>query len=407
MEQAPTNSKLYKIREDIENQSESVLSKEKKTVKDKYFKKINRSLESLTKIVNDFKVLDDLENVASTEKYSHRIYEGVSELLNNVEFPENINLQSTSRFYENLKSKLDALTDSTLSKYIKLLDKKYQKRVKSLDKAYGDVYKQLENLKKYLDEKYKPKSNIEQGLWLIDDIISNIDRLNDLISELQEKTGSLKEKDQDIENEEKELEELENHPLQKEFTELREKYKKLQTDLDIEFSDIKKAIKKYVNKQSKSKDRGDLTVPKEFISDPATSIAKNSSVNSIKGLLTTIKDEITSQEIHIKKDKKESTLKQIDEMLGSKLDEIYDSLHKMYVRRGELEEELKDLNLDMKITKIKEHIEGIKRDKIRIVERELREAENIRESTIKDLETVSELTNQDLEVKVPEIPELH
>ncbi len=406
MANSELKEEIDELRAKIEKEADTVLSKERKKVKDKFLKNIEKHLSDMKIIAEEFRVANpDSNETSAIEKYSHKIYEGVAETVDLLQTPQNITLQSVNRFIDSVQKELETLEKNVFSKYIKLLDRKYAKRVKSLNKAYLRVLKDIDETRKFLINKYNTKASIEEGLWILDDILELEKRYLQLLEDLEMQQEGLAKLNEEAETVSSQIMELKNSPLLSEKKEVDAAFSNLQKNLDNSLSEIRKALRKFINKSSKSKKKIDVTLAKEIVTDAATAFANQSSVNGLKSLFSDILRLLESNEIEMKRDKKESAIKHLNSLIDGELESIWKQSRELKQKRENIATELKDLDLQGKIDKLQNKLEGIKRDMKRIIERELREAEKIIGEVEKLTERLKQNTGHTLTKSLPPIPE--
>lgn len=397
---------IKQLRETIEQEAGKILAKERRKTSDKYLKAIQNHLDDMMKIAEEFRVANvDSNDTAAVEKYSHKIYEGVVETFKQLEPPENITLQSVNRYLDTMQKELEDLTKNVFSKYIKLLDRKYSKRVKSLDKAYVRIFKDLDQTRKFLSSKYSEKAAIEEGLWILDDILDLERRYLKVIEELQNEETTINELQDQINSISKEIHDLENSPLFQKKNEVDEAFSSMQKELDNYLTEIRKALRKFINKSSKSKEKIDVSLAKEIVTDAATAFANQSSANGLKAIFTDIMELLETNEIEMKRDKKDSAIENLKELLDGRLDQIWSESRNLLQQKTAISQQIAEEDIEGKIAKLQNTLEGAKRDMRRVIERKLREAEKIRDEISKLTEKLEKNTGHKLKTTLPPLPD--
>ncbi len=203
------------------------------------------------------------------------------------------------------------------------------------------------------------------------------------------------------------LDKLNNNEIKIQYEKIYDQYQKLQRELDNKFSNIRKALRKFVNLNSKSKNPIDTSMHKEFITDVASTMAKQNSIMGIKSMLTSLDEEMKKGALKLKKDKKEAARNDIDNFLKEDLQKSWELVKEITARKTEIKDQLNQLELEKNIEKLLSTINAAKRDRNRIIEREIRDLENRRSDFDK---LFNELSEQDyisieMEQKLPELPD--
>jgi hypothetical protein len=166
----------------------------------------------------------------------------------------------------------------------------------------------------------------------------------------------------------------------------------------MSFQNIRKALRKYENNISKMKNKPDTTLLKEFLKDIADTLSTQSSIGGINSLLETVLAELDNAALKLKKDKREATKQDISNLLDGQLNIIWQEAKDNYNERENLAIELKELELETEENKLKTNLEAAKRDRNRIIEREIRDFEKIKETTLKTLEDVNDKIQNSIDV---------
>lgn len=396
-------AELENLRKEGELEAEGALSKLRKKAENQN-KKMEKALDALRANVNEFNVPNFVEDEASVqEKYSFRFFENMMKILDSIQTPENITLKTLERYEESVKEAFVKI-DEVSRKYVKLLDRSFQSRMRSLDRSYRRAIQELGKYDKFVKRKYAPDADIEGIVWIIDDIMDLIPRYYDLLDEIDDYQEDVEDKTKELDKLKEELEKIEGHPKQKEYNEVLEEYHVIQKKLDEYLSDVRKALRKYINKMSKQKNSGDLSLMKDIVSDVASTIANQASMNGIKSMLSEINQLLENNDLELKRERKEAAKDSINKLLEGELDEIAKNTKSVYERRFALKEELEKLDLEGQIAKMKDQILAVNRDRIRIIEREVREAKAVRQELDKELEAFASKFNKRLTTDLEEIP---
>ena len=397
---------LERHREKAEEVASRELAKPRKTAKTKFLKKMDRAFEYMIRDAEDFNIEDYNEKKASVqEKYSQRMYNNLIEVIEKVQKPEVITLRALDNYIDEIDELIMDLND-IFRKYVKLLDRTFTAKVRTLDKSFRFLFKEKEKLRKFVDKKYRPKSHIEGSIWEIDDIVPLIEDFYSEIEKITSLEEDVKSKTEQMDAQMVEIDKLRNHELKKVYEDVQKEFSDYQRKFDEQLSDIRKALRKYINKKSKEKNSGDLSFMKEFVSDSATTLATSSSLSNVTSLLNEIKTLLETNQLELKKDRKESALKSIENLLGGELEELYKVAKKSYDLRNETKQKLDDLGLDKQISKLEQVYEGLKRDRLRLVEREIREAHKLENEIKKNLKQLNERYMISVETKLDDIPKL-
>lgn len=349
-------------------------------------KRLDIILETVVRFKEDVEIVD----ASVMDKYSNKIYEEVTNTIKSINRPEKITLRTLEKYSEDTRSSL-LKQDQTLIKYTKLLKgAKYGKRVKSLSKALVKYNSDLTKLERFINSDYAPSAGIENIALIIDDVFDYFKRLDEIHNLILEKEDDIIAKDLEVEEIKVALVQIQNHPVKVDLQNAKETLSTLQRETESRFQHIRKALRKYENNLSKMKNKPDTTLLKELLKDITITLANQSSLGGISMLLQDVNSELNSAALKLKKDRREATKSDIAVLLDGQLNEIWENSKSSYKNWQELESKLIGMELDIKETKIATNLEAAKRDRNRIIEREMRDFEKIKEATIKMIEDISE-----------------
>jgi hypothetical protein len=393
-----------KIREQGELEASSSMAKIRKNVKDSKLKNLQKIFKNLRDDLVPFKVENFIEEEASVqEKYSQRFYDNLTNIIDSVKPPEQITLRTLETYLDTLKEMFQQI-DEVSRKYVKLFDRQFQSRVKAIDRSYRRLIKEVSKFSKFVEKDYAPQADKESLVWYIDDLRDLTLKYYNLIDQIKTHEPEIISKSGEIIELQKKLDELENHPKRDEYQTVIQEYSKTQKKLDDYLSDVRKALRKYINIKSKSKDNIDLSLMKELVSDAAGTIAEQNNTGAISQLLREINNLLENNELELKRERKDAAKESITKLLEGELNEIWKETRSFYQKKISLKEELDKLDLDSEIHRIINKIDASNRDRLRIIEREIREAENIKKEIEKLITTIDEKFRVIINNNLDEIP---
>jgi uncharacterized protein YukE len=350
------------------------------------------------------------DNSSAMDKYSQKIFEVIEQTISEIAKPEKLNLRTIQQYSDTTRSAL-LTQDEILIKYVKLLKgTKYKKRVKLLSKALQKLNNDLSKLERFIIEDYTPNADLENIFTDIEDTIDLINRYEDIWETLLGKQDQVVTKDEEIAELKSQLEELIDHPVKRAYQESVDKYTETQKQIDSHFSNIRKALRKYENIVAKSREKTDTTLVKELIKDAANCLAAQSSMGSVENLLRIILDKLENAALQLKKDKRETTKIDIQNLLDGDLAKYWQDSKDAVKSKEDQQMKLRELDLESKIQKLRTSVDGASRDRNRIIEREIRDLLKMEEDIEKSVTEIStRLTNAlgeqiQLEVNIIKIP---
>lgn len=356
---------------------------------EKKFKETYKRIEIVYETGKAFKENVAIESSTAMDKYSHKIFERIQETFNAASPPEKFNLHNLQRFSDDFRKEL-ADQDEVLIKYVSLLKgSKYAKKVKQLSKSLQKMNKELTNFERFTNDDYAPQAEIENNELVIWDTIGAINNYTEKLEALDEFETSIIERDLEITTIKLEYDKVANHPKKVQFKDALRDFNTLQKQLEARFSNIRKALRKYENLIAKSKTKGDTTLLRKLIKDVTGCLADQSSVSGIDVLLRDLDFQLENTNLKLKRDKREAARKDIKELLNGGLKEIFDTATMTRARRDHLATNLKELELDQLENRLRSSLNGLKRDRNRVLEREIRELEQIEGNIAKFIDDVN------------------
>ncbi|MCE7735828.1 MAG: hypothetical protein GPJ54_13185 [Candidatus Heimdallarchaeota archaeon] len=392
-------SDLSKSKADLE--LGKLRSKAEKRINDTT-KRLDIILDTVIRFKEDVEIVD----ASAMDKYSNKIYEEVTSTVKSINRPTKITLRTLEKYSEETRSSL-LKQDQTLIKYTKLLKgAKYGKRVKSLSKALVKYNSDLTKLERFITSEYTPSAGIENIALIIDDVFDYFKRLDVVHNLILEKEEDIIAKDLEIEDIKVALNQIQNHPVKVELKNAKEALSALHRETESRFQNIRKAFRKYENNLSKMKNKPDTTLLKELLKDITITLANQGSLGGVSALLQAVAGELGNASLKLKRDRREATKADIDALLGGELNEIWNNSKANYQNWQVLENKLKEMELDIEETKISTNLEAAKRDRNRIIEREMRDFEKTKESTIKTIEDIAEKIKSTIDPEANLVSEL-
>ncbi len=373
-----TIQELQKEKEQLQKIAEHQLSKIRNKAQ-KLLKAVEKRLDMIREDGEKFKVIITPET-GTLDKYSHRIYEVIQQTLGDIVLPDNINHYTLQEYAENTRNALRS-QDEILIKYVKLLkDKRYKPRVKALSRSLTKLNSDLEKLENFISGEYVPNADIENRINQIDELLNLISAYQKEFTIIVEKEAKIKEFDEKLSELRQEINKWENHEAKLKYQKAVENYKKLQKELNDNMSNIRKALRKYANTVSKGKNKKDVSLIKELVSDPMECLAKQQSVNIVSNLFNEINSLLDDAALKLKKDKREAAKSDIKKMLDGDLNRTWQNSRKTKEELDKTKSKLDDLNIEKQIEKLKSNLNGMIRDRNRVIERELRKIGEIQDS---------------------------
>ncbi len=330
------------------------------------------------------------------DKYSVKIEEEIKNSFLPIRPPEEITYLATKKYVDNVTKALGHL-DNVFQKYVPLLKdkRKYTSRIKKMDRDIKNIVKELLKLQTEMQKIYEPVKELEEVIDLIDEILENKAEIDELRYKIEEKQEDVEKQKLVVNEFEKQLEKLKNHELLKQLNEVNEQIHELRKEYDLQFSDLKKGLKKLwkaLKKRRIDYNKDDQKLADKFISDPVEVLA-NSSETTLRNIFQLIVTHI--DKLELKKEKEESLKQTLDEILtGDTLRKRMERARELWERRERIKQEIKNMEMEKQERELKRQLKDAKRDLERLTEALERRINELRDRNKQNWKRIKELIAQ-------------
>ncbi|MHA1685118.1 MAG: hypothetical protein ACTSYD_01795 [Candidatus Heimdallarchaeaceae archaeon] len=374
-------------------------------------RQINRILTRIQDVKDAAKRFDysDINDPDVYQNYATTIYRQTTEIMDRIVAPEKITYNTLEDFDSLCKNQINACINM-LAKYLSWLkrDRSYKTKVKNLDRALTLLKKEVANFESKTLISYGEVIDFEKVISDIEQIKQLTQREKELISEIEKHKDDVERLTKEIEEKQKELDELLSHPGFKKLEENKKELEQIEITISNKVSEIKKLSSKVLKAAESRKielDEGDRELIKSIVKDPlGTFVKEGDGYYGIKAMLSTLENIVKSSVIQMKKDKLERALENILEIKNDGLLEEQKRAKFLIQQTEAIKKKFAELEIDLKIQRLKRDIENLKIDRERItlsLKRELNEVQEQIKSLIKSVEErVYEFTSKSIEIIV-------
>lgn len=279
---------------------------------------------------------------------------------------EDIVIPKEGIMYDYLLDLLNAIKKlfSTINEIARKSLPKFKKEVQSEIKELNYITRKLGKKQQYLD-KYIRKNYSE--VREAEDLLNKIPKLFTLKENIENSKKDLDQFEEEKENVEEKLStlnsdlvELEKNPLFKQLEKERDARFKLRIKIDNDLA-FKKALKKMkveLEKDSFHVSNVDLNYIRDFLKDPIRTLLKErNDLPEFRALLVNLRHSLEDNKLNLKKDKKEKTIEQINQIFeGSAFLEDLERYKELNEKVATLKKNIKAEGLDKKIEDLKNDI---------------------------------------------------
>jgi hypothetical protein len=355
---------LSKMKKWFENETENSVKKVRAEIR-KRIDLIQQNLDELKIAAKDFEVGDTVD---AETRSSQNIFEKMTEMVEEFEFPEKVTYKTAEDFLKYLEKFLSRVL--TLGKrFIPNLKKKYRTRVFILNRALTRIQKNYNDLEKFVEDK----------TVLLKEVDSTSDNIEFLIEKVKEREA-IKKEIQDMEEKEaslnKEIEILDKSSSNIEHADILAKVDAINKDrrvinnkLKLEIGGLDKPLRKLA---SRYKD-GKVMVPPHLIlladnlkNNPLETLEKvQQGHQELNDLLEILIEALEKDKLKLKASMTNKATSLAENIMNGSIKELHNELLDLAAQRAELEKKIDEYGLREKIHEIEEKQDNLEKEKDR------------------------------------------
>jgi chromosome segregation ATPase len=375
-------------------------------------KKVEGIRNSFTDLKEASKEFETKETIDAESRSAQNIYEKMTEMVEEFEFPEKITYKTAQEFNKDVEKFLQRVL--TLGKrFIPNLGRKYKTRVFILNRALQRIQKYYEDFDKFLEEKTTVLQEVDNATDDIDLLMKKIQEREKLKETITEEKSEAKNIHSEISNIDENASDLQSESILGELNDIEEKITVLVKKLRLEVNSLDKPLRKL---SSRAQD-GVVRLPPNLV-DLANKIrdkpqeaflSLGKGHEKLNELLEILVDAMKEDKLKIKQSKIRKTIDLAEEILNGSIREIHNELIDLENRKKELEKQVEELGLEDKLQEIKNQQEQLeknedrKRRQIKDLERQLQDLnDNIAKLAAKTQKEIRRITDQDVKINITE-----
>ncbi len=386
-----TENSVKKVRQEIHKRVELVKS----------------SMEELELAAQDFEIGDTID---AETRSSQNIYEKMTAMVSNFEYPEEITYKTTEVWIKSLEKFLHRVMIIG-RRFVPNLKRKYKTRIFILNRALTRIQKNYQDISQFIENKtvlLQEVDNTSDKILLIIDKVNERDKLKKQISVENAEVDVITKKISELNNS---VISLESKEVLSQLDELNKEVQIIGKKLRLELGGMDKPLRKLT---SRAQD-GIVMVPPELVKianlireNPLEVLWElNEGHGKLNDLMEILIDASKADKIKLKTSMKNKAIAHAQEVIDGSIKELHTDLLKLKEQITNIEIKIEDLSLKNQIQEFKEAQEALEKNENR-QQRRIRELDNSLQELNKDIASlaaetqreVRKLTNQDIKINI-------
>ncbi len=394
------------MKEWFENETENSVKKVRADIS-KRIEFIKQNLDELKIAAKDFEVGDTVD---AETRSSQNIYEKMTEMVEEFEFPEKVTYKTAETFLKDLEKFLSRVL--TLGKrFIPNLKKKYRTRVFILNRALTRIQKNYQDFEKFLEDKtvlLKEVDSTSDNIEYLIEKVKDRENIKKEILGMEEDEADLK---KEIEKLDKSSSNIEHSDVLAELESINKDRNVINNKLKLELGGLDKPLRKLA---ARAQD-GKVMVPPHLIDlsnkikdNPLEALEELSPGHKeLNDLLEILVEAMEKDKLKLKSSMTNKALTLSEDIMKGLLKELHEELLALATKRANLETKIDEYGLREKIHEIEEKQGNLEKEKDRKRRRmnDLKDNLELINKEIADIaadtqRNVRKLTNQDVKINI-------
>lgn len=280
----------------------------------------------------------------------------VEHFLEEIEIPEELSLESVKEFLENYDEAIKSLTKSSVKNYY-MVSEFFGNEIGAVARNIKEIDNQIKMVNVFLSERNDNLLKINETLDLVSNIKGNEKRIGEIKQEIAEFEQQQNSIDADLEKTKLKISKIKS---KKSFTDYnkqlenevfkRGQLKKLESELNLDFSVLDRALRKY------SKITLKQGVVDGYLENPINMLLKDGELE-ILITLTKMKSAIENSELELKDKKKTKSLNQIDKLSREYLSSFKENHKKFSEELIQIKDLIKSNSANLEIKEMEYKVE--------------------------------------------------
>ncbi|MBK5112429.1 MAG: hypothetical protein KGD59_06930 [Candidatus Heimdallarchaeota archaeon] len=399
---------LSKMKTWFENETENRVMKVRSEIK-KRMEYIIENFKELKVAAQDFEVSDTVD---SETRSSQNIFEKMTEMVEEFEFPNTITYKTAEEFSKELEKFLKRVL--TLGqRFIPNLKKKYKTRVFILNRALTRVQKNYQDFEAFLKDKTVLLKEVDSASESITLLVEKVEEREKLKEEIKSESSQLTKLEKQITDLNDNTSDLETATILKELAEISKEMNIIVKKIQLQMGGLDKPFRKL---HSRVQD-GKVLVPPhlmEFVEqykDRPLEAFKDmpEGHKNLNDLLELLKEAAEKEKIKLKPAMKNKTISLSQEIIDGSIKELHSELLQQSKKRKDIETRVEESGLKEQIMGFKEKQENLEKNK-GIQQRRVNNLKERLENLNEDIASfaaniqrkIRRLTNQDVKINITE-----
>ncbi len=368
---------------------------------------VKSSMEELELAAQDFEIGDTID---AETRSSQNIYEKMTAMVSNFEYPEEITYKTTEEWIKSLEKLLRRVMIIG-RRFVPNLKRKYKTRIFILNRALTRIQKNYQDISQFIENKtvlLQEVDNTSDKILLIIDKVNERDKLKKQISVENAEVDVITKKISELNNS---AISLESKEVLSQLDELNKEVQIIGKKLRLELGGMDKPLRKLT---SRAQD-GIVMVPPELVKianlireNPLEVLWElNEGHGKLNDLMEILIDASKADKIKLKTSMKNKAIAHAQEVIDGSIKELHTDLLKLKEQITNIEIKIEDLGLKNQIQEFKEAQEALEKNENR-QQRRIRELDNSLQELNKDIASlaaetqreVRKLTNQDIKINI-------
>jgi myosin heavy subunit len=375
----------------------------------KYVDNVHSSLEDLREASKEFEIGDTVD---AESRSSQNIYEKMTEMVDNFEYPDEITYHQTLEMAKDLEKFLKRVMHIG-RRFIPNLGRKYKTRVFVLNRALKRIQRDFKDLAKFLKKETKLLQKVDETSDNISNLMDKIEERKKLKKRIEKEREKVNEIREEIKQLNAEEENLESKEIMQELNKINEEISIIGNKLRLRIGGLDKPLRKLT---SRAHDgivmiRPDLVeIANKIQEEPEKVLMKMPEGHQkLNDLLEILLDAIDEDKLKIKSSFEDKTKELAEEIFNGLISDLHNELLTLKERKTILEKKVKEQELEAQIEEYQKKINQIKKreslQKRQVQELE-DELEKINDKIVKiaaeTQKDIRKLTKKDIKIDITE-----
>jgi len=392
----------------FENETENKVKRVRSEIK-KRMDYIVENFKELKITAQDFEMSDTVD---SETRSSQNIYEKMTEMVEEFEFPNTITYKTAEEFLKDLEKFLKRVMRLG-QRFIPNLKKKYKTRIFVLNRALTRIQKNYQDFTEFLEERTVLLKDVDSVSENISSLIEKVKEREKLKDEIKSESNQLNKLEKQITDLNENTADLETGTILKELVEINNELRIIVRKITLQMSALDKPFKKLTSRHQDGK----VMVPPHLIElinqlreDPLKAFEDMPvGYKDLNDLLEILKEAAEKEKLKLKPAMRNKTISLSQKIMNGSIKELHADLLQHSKKRKNIEVKVEESGLKKQIMKFKDKQENLEKNKdiqrrrINSIKDNLEDLnEEIKSLALNTQRNIRRLTNQDIKISITE-----